>query len=163
MHKLTLNQLPETLQFVQTRPLMVLTLDVSGPVDIGMTPGHNRKIGQISGGVFEGDRLRGTVLDGGADWQTVRQDGAWTMDVRVVLRTDDDALIAMTYQGIRAGEAEVLKRLPQGGVEPSEYYFRTTPVFETASEKYGWLNSIITVGIGHRLPQGPVYSIFEVL
>ena len=34
---------------------------------------------------------------------------------------------------------------------------------ETAAEKYGWLNRIIAVGLGHREPQGPIYRIFEVL
>jgi Protein of unknown function (DUF3237) len=58
----------------------------------------------------------------------------------------------------------VIDRLNRGEtVDPAEYYFRTAPVFETASEKYGWLNRIIAVGTGHRLPQGPVYSVFEVL
>jgi hypothetical protein len=35
-------------------------------------------------------------------------------------------------------------------------------LFETASEKYGWLNRIVTVATGHRLPDGPVYQVFEV-
>jgi hypothetical protein len=37
------------------------------------------------------------------------------------------------------------------------------PLFETSSEKYDWMNRIIAVGTGHRLPDGPIYSIFEVL
>jgi hypothetical protein len=37
------------------------------------------------------------------------------------------------------------------------------PIFETSSRKYDWMNRIIAVGTGVRLPGGPVYSIFEVL
>ncbi len=55
-------------------------------------------------------------------------------------------------------------KVDQGeAVDPSAYYFRIAPEFETASERYGWINRMIAVGIGHRRPTGPVYSIFEVL
>ena len=46
-------------------------------------------------------------------------------------------------------------------VDPASYYFRINPLFETAAEKYDWINRIIA--IGHRLAGGPVYSVFEVL
>jgi uncharacterized protein DUF3237 len=104
------------------------------------------------------------VLEGGSDWILARPDSVLQLDVRLTLRTDDDQLIGMTYRGLRHGPAAVIDRLNRGEkVDPSEYYFRTSPVFETASEKYAWLNRIIAVGTGHRLPQGPVYSVFEVL
>jgi hypothetical protein len=48
---------------------------------------------------------------------------------------------------------------PQGG----ERYWRTTPYFETASEKYAWLNSIVTVGIGYTVPMKVPYRIFQIL
>jgi hypothetical protein len=86
------------------------------------------------------------------------------LDVRLVLKTTDDALIVMTYECLRSGPPEVMQRLDRGeNVEPASYYFRMNPLFETSSPKYDWINRIITVGIGHRLPDGPVYSIFEIL
>jgi Protein of unknown function (DUF3237) len=48
-------------------------------------------------------------------------------------------------------------------VDPAAYYFRTNPLFETASPKYDWLNRIVSIGIGHRPAGGPVYSVFEIL
>ena len=48
-------------------------------------------------------------------------------------------------------------------VSPAAYYFRIVPWFETSSDKYGWLNNIVSVGLGHRLPSGPIYQVFEVL
>ena len=45
----------------------------------------------------------------------------------------------------------------------SSYYFRTAVFFETAAAKYAWLNGIVAVGVGHQLPTGPVYQVFEVL
>jgi hypothetical protein len=48
-------------------------------------------------------------------------------------------------------------------VDPTIYYFRMNPMVETSSKKYDWMNRIIAVGTGDRLPDGPVYGIFEVL
>ncbi len=118
----------------------------------------------VPGGVFEGERLSGVVLDGGSDWQTVRADGATTLDVRLVLQTQDGELIGMTYRGIRHGPADVIRQIESGqATDPAQYYFRITPTFETASEKLGWLNRILAIGIGHRRADGPIYSVFELL
>lgn len=149
---------------IRTVPLMTMKLAVSGMQAIGATPNGNRRIGLVAGGTFEGPRLKGTVLPGGADWIIVRPDASTTLDVRLVLQTDDGATIGMTYRGMRHGPAAVMDRVNKGEmVDPSEYYFRTAVLFETASEKYGWLNRIIAIGTGHRPPEGPVYNIFEVL
>ena len=156
--------LPDALKGVRTRPLFVMHLEVKPLVVIGPIPGAQRRIGPVSGGSFEGERLSGQVMDGGSDWQAVRTDGSTTLDVRLVLKTKDDVLIAMTYRGIRHGPAEVIKQMEMGEtVDPSNYYFRISPMFETAAPTYDWLNRILAVGIGHRLSNGPIYSVFELL
>jgi hypothetical protein len=161
----TLNDsLPDHLRQIRTRPLFVMRLDVKPIVVVGATPGPFRRIGIVPGGSFEGERLSGDLLDGGSDWQTVRGDGATTLNVRLVLRTTDGALITMTYQGIRYGPPDVIASIERGeAVDPASYYFRINPLFETAAAKYDWLNRVVAVGIGHRRADGPVYSIFEVL
>ena len=94
----------------------------------------------------------------------MRRDGSWVLDVRLVLETDDGHLIGMTYKGIRHGPQAVLDRIAKGeSVSPSDYYFRVAPFFETSSEKYGWLNNVVSVGTGHRLASGPIYQVFEVV
>jgi hypothetical protein len=86
------------------------------------------------------------------------------LDVRCVLKTDDDALIGMTYRGIRRGPQEVMDRIGRGEiVSPDSYYMRATPYFETASKKYDFLNGLVGIAYGHRLASGPIYSVFEVL
>ena len=40
---------------------------------------------------------------------------------------------------------------------------RATPYFETAAEKFDFLNKLVAVAYGHRLASGPIYSVFEVL
>lgn len=156
--------LPDALAGVKTRPLFVMRLNVRPLQIIGAGTGAVRRVGVVFGGVFEGERLSGEVLDGGSDWQTVPGDSAVTLDVRLVLKTDDEALIGMTYRGIRHGSPDILVRIDRGeAVDPTTYYFRTAPFFETAAPKYDWLNRLIAVGIGHRAAEGPIYSLFELL
>jgi hypothetical protein len=156
--------LPETLKILKTRPLFVLRELVPSLVVVGQTPNAFRRIGVIQGGSFEGERLSGKVLAGGNDWQAVRTDSCIKLDVRLVLSTNDGALIVMTYQCLRAGPPSIIEKLDKGeAVDPASYYFRMNPLFETSAPKYDWMNRIIAVGTGHRLPDGPIYSIFEVL
>jgi len=158
------DNLPEVLKTLRSRPLFVMRLDVRKLQIVGATPGGYRRIGVVPGGSFEGERLSGEVLDGGSDWQTVRNDGATTLKVRIVLKTKDDALIGMTYRGVRHGPPDVVARIEKGEVvDPMSYYFRINPLFETAAAKYDWINRVVAVGIGHRRTDGPIYSVFEVL
>jgi hypothetical protein len=160
--------LPESLKTIRTRPLFVMRLNVRPLQVVGAAPGGFRRVGVVPGGVFEGERdgqrLAGEVLEGASDWQTVRSDGAVTLDVRAILKTHDGALIGMTYKGLRHGPSEVLAALDRGEeVDPARYYFRINPMFETAAPQYDWINRILAIGTGHRRADGPVYSVFEVL
>lgn len=129
----------------------------------GKTSFGNRKIIRVIGGKLQGNKLNATVVPGGDDWITVREDGTIIQNVRILLETDDNALILMTYRGIRTGPKEVLARLDKGEeVNPDEYYFRTSPIFETADSRYDWLNSRIFVSNGMRLETGVNYSIYTI-
>jgi hypothetical protein len=150
---------------IDTRPLFELRLDVPAIIDLGDTPEGRRRIATVTGGQFEGERLRGTVVGAPAgDWLLQRPDGVTVLDVRLTLSTDDGDHIFMTYRGVRHGPAEVMARIAAGEtVDPKSYYFRMVPVFETSSVKYAWLNKIVAVGTGRREPSGPIYTIHEVL
>jgi hypothetical protein len=149
---------------IRTSHLLTLRLAVNGLQPIGETPSGNRRVGLVAGGTFEGPKLRGIVLPGGADWIIGRPDGVTTLDVRIVLQTDDGAAIGLTYRGLRHGPAEVMEKVNSGQfVDPSQYYFRTVMNFETASPKYAFLNKMFAIGTGSRPPEGPVYDVFEVL
>lgn len=144
--------------------LFTITGTVAPPVEIGSTPSGLRRIFPITGGTFEGPRLRGTVMPGGADQMLVRSDAVTVPDVRLVLETEEGHLILMSYGGLRHGPPTVMERLARGEpVDPSEYYFRIVPRFETGSDKYAWLNRILAVGTGRRLPAGPIYDVYEIL
>jgi hypothetical protein len=84
--------------------------------------------------------------------------------VRLLLRTDDNELILMTYSGRRHASPEVSARISSGeSVGPSDYYLRTAPFFETSSRQYAWLNKIVSIGIGERVADGVTYDVFEIV
>ena len=150
---------------IETEFLFEIPANLAAIRDLGATPLGNRRIAEVSGGSFEGPKLRGRILPAaGGDWLVIRNDGVLQLDVRITLETDDGALIYMTYRGVRHGPDDVISRLNAGeDVDPSEFYFRTAPFFETGTEKYAWLNSIVCVAKGSRAPGGVAYRVFEVL
>ena len=141
---------------------MSLTVDFAGMIGIGRTPGGLRRIAPVTGGVFDGERLNGIVLPG-ADWVINRPDGVMVIDVRLVLKTSDDVLIYLTYQGRLLAEPEVMARFAKGALlAPEEYSLAMTAKFECGDEHYAWLNNIVAVGTGEQTASGPVYSIFAI-
>jgi hypothetical protein len=144
--------------------LMTLQVAVAPPQKIGAVPHGIRATAPITSGTFEGPRLRGKVLPGGGDWTLLRADGVLELDLRITLETDDGALIHYTSFGFRHGPPDVIAALGRGEtVDPSSYYFRTTPRFETGAPAYAFLNRILAVATGDRRPGGPIYTIDEIL
>src|SRR5262245_21024165 len=149
---------------MNSRLLMTLQVAVPPPQKLGAVPHGTRVIASIAGGSFEGPRLRGKVLPGGGDWTLLRSDGVLELDLRLTLETDDGALIFMTSFGLRHGPPEVLAALGRGeSVDPSKYYFRTAPRFETSAPQYEFLNRVVAIASGDRRAEGPVYTIDEIL
>ena len=150
---------------MNSRLLMTLHVLAAAPQTIGAVPHGTRRTALLTGGHFEGPRLRGTVLPGGsADWLLLRADGVLELDLRATLRTDDGALISMRSFGLRHGPPEVIAAIGRGEtVDPARYYFRTTPRFETAHPTYAFLNRLVAVASGDRRAEGPIYTIHEVL
>jgi hypothetical protein len=136
---------------------------LDSPIAIGENPRGNRQIVPVTGGSFEGPRLNGKVLAGGGDWILVRPDGVGELDVRITLQTDDDALIYVTYRGYLTRILELVPRWMQGEQIPhDEYYFMTTPYFETSATQYAWLQQVVTIGRGSLIQGGVSYQVFAV-
>jgi hypothetical protein len=149
---------------MNSRPLMTVRITAAPPQKLGTVPHGTRIIVPVTGGDFEGPRLRGKILPGGGDWLLLRSDGVLELDLRITLETDDHALIYMTFQGLRHGPPDAMAALGRGEVvDPARYYFRTIPRFETSAETYAFLNRIIAVGVGETRPDGAVHRIDEVL
>jgi hypothetical protein len=153
-------------------PLCVADFLVDGPImPLGRSPWRNRRIGYVTGGAFEGPRLRGEILPGGGNWSdsgvTAPGRAVGTFDARCLWRTHDGALIYMTYTGRTVVTADVSAefRDPERSeaVDHARYYIRIAPVFETEDPRYAWLNEVLAVGCGHKTARGIRHSIFTVL
>jgi hypothetical protein len=129
---------------------------------VGSVPLGQRMISEVAGGTFKGERLEGTLVGPAADWVLLGADGIGHVDVRITLKTTDDALIYMQYLGKLVFNASVGAALAQGkGTEFGDTYFMTQPRFETGSPDYAWLNSVVAVAEGRLVENGVEYNVFE--
>jgi hypothetical protein len=138
--------------------------EVANPTVVGELPTGVRRIVDILGGSFEGPKLKGKLLPGGADWQLIREDGFTDIDARYTLQTDSGRLIYVSNVGMRHASPEVMKKLNAGqSVDPSLIYFRAVPKFETAAPELQWLMRSIFIATGERYPKGVVIRFWRVL
>lgn len=149
---------------VRAEYLFDLVAELAAPrLDLGAGPLGRRVLDRTGTGSFDGPRLRGEILPGSGDWALYRADGVMVIDARVTLHTDDDALILMTYSGRVSIPDSVRPRLADpaqwDAVDPSEYYIRIAPLFETGAPAYQWLNRIVAVGTGYLIGGGIGYRV----
>jgi Protein of unknown function (DUF3237) len=111
----------------------------------------SRVVVGIAGGTFEGPKLKGTVAAPSGDWIVGRADGSSTLDIRILLQTDDAQKILMTCRGIAY--------VPQGG----SLYARILPMFETGAAKYAWMNNIVAAGVYRPVPGKVAYRVYQIL
>lgn len=151
---------------VELRPLFTIKAEVNQPPQlVGAVPqGYTRRVMCVDGGWFEGERLSGRVLPGGADVVLERPDGGLHLDVRLVLETRAGEILYMTYNGRRNGATpEIMRKIVHREPIPrGADYFRVLVQFETAAPGLLWLNDKVAVGTGTREPNGPLYDIWEV-
>ena len=118
------------------------------PLEVGEADGGRRRFIAITGGTVDGPRLRGTVLAGGGDWQTIVPGGLTRVEARYFLKADDGT---------------VIERLAKGEVvDPSLYYFRTTPAFKVKDGPHAWLQRAVFVARGIRNPDSVVIDYYMV-
>jgi hypothetical protein len=135
---------PERIQLV---PLARVSVAAGERHRVEGGPFGNRVIASISEGRWEGERLSGKIVGAGGDWAMPGPGDAMLLEVRQVLETDDGAIVYVTYHG---------------RCDRSRGTYTVAPTFETADERYAWLNAVVAVGIG-RFEQGRLnYEMFEV-
>jgi hypothetical protein len=128
---------------------------------VGPTAQGLRRIIPIVGGSIEGERLRGQILPGGADWQLVDDTGTAYIDTRYTARTTDGALVYLATTGVRHGPPEVLERVAAGEpVDPREYYFRVGVRLEAGDARYAWLARTLFVAYAARFADAVVYDLY---
>ena len=141
---------PDTLK---SEFLMDLELETSPAMRFGA-----RGITPVTGGTFEGPKLKGTVIGPGADWTMRVNDRLTALDVRIILVTDDEQRIYMSYRGMVA-------TTPADAAtgQAAQRYWRVLPNFETDAPKYEWLTRLMSVGVSYAVPQKVCYRVFAVL
>jgi Protein of unknown function (DUF3237) len=130
--------------------LYKIELTVDTAIDLGKTPLGPRVIARITGGTFEGPKLKGKVLASGGDWLLRLDSTTVKLDVRILLETEDRELIYNTYTGF-------IHQNPD-----KTDYWKIVPIFETSSKKYGWLNYTIAVGVGRDIKGGVAYDVYAI-
>lgn len=133
--------------------LMDLELETSAAIRVGA-----RGITPVTGGTFLGPKLKGTVIGPAADWTMRVNDRLTALDVRIILVTDDDQRIYMSYRGM-------ITTTPADAAtgQAAQRYWRVLPIFETESPKYDWLTRIMSVGVSYTVPQRVSYRVFQIL
>ena len=100
---------------------------------------HGRRtVIPITGGTFEGPGIKGTIVNGGADYQLANAQGRTELEAIYCIKTDDGIYIHVRNRGIIANAKDA-----NGN---QSFYFRAAPQFEApADSKYGWLNNALFV------------------
>ena len=142
--------------------LMRFNVDVAAPIEVGPTPTGQRMVANITGGAFDGERLKGRIHASGADWIRIDQAGMGHVDVRIVLETADGANIYVAYSGFLEMNARFGEAVAGGGeTQFGDLYLATQLRFETGDPRYGWLNHTLAVGEGRVVPGGIEYQVYE--
>ena len=110
-------------------------------------PQGTRTIVQIVSGRFEGPRIKASVQTPSGDWITNRADGSYRLDVRLTLKTDDGALLLVTYNGV-------------GHTTEAGASLRAAPLFETGDSRYVWLTRLQAIAVGKRVGTALTYDIY---
>ena len=138
-------------------------VELAAPVEQGSVAGGRKRFIPITGGRVYGPRLTGTVLPGGGDWQTIFEGGLTRVDARYFLKADDGSVIEVTNPGVRTATPEVIERLTRGEeVDPSLYYFRTSPRFDVPAGRNAWLGRTVFVARGIRKPDHVIIDFYSV-
>ena len=117
---------------------MQLKVTLGEPFGIDNTQHGRRTVIPITGGTFEGPLLKGTIINGGADYQLNGADGRTELEAIYCIKTDDGIYIHVRNRGIIANGKDA-----EG--KPT-FYFKAAPQFEVpADSKYGWLNNALFI------------------
>lgn len=133
-------------------PVYEAIVDVAPPRSLGRGPLGERRIIDIIGGEFEGPRLRGRVLPGGADRQLLLPDGVRRLKVLYEMETDDGSVLTVH------NEVRIVERPGQ-----ERYAFSHVKVTAPAGP-HAWLSEAVLVGTLHPLMparQAVLISVFQ--
>ena len=146
-------------QDLKSEQILEFNLSLNAPVMVGQRAIYSWNGGQVLG------LIKGKVLPIGAEFGKEIDKNTYQVDVRAVIETDDKETIYMTYSGYVHADSETFNLINTGHsaeIDPTKYYYRTNPIFETKSTKYYWLNHTVSVGVGSFTKTGVSYKIYAI-
>ena len=149
-------------------PSLKLAFNISVKVDKPVVVGQDEIAGRrqlipITQGELTGEGLHGIVLPGGVDSQVIRPDGRCELSARYAVRMDDGSSFYIENNGIRTVPPQYVEAVKRGEfVDPSAYYFCTTPKFEVYDERLNWLYEKVFVCCATRLPDQVILGDYTV-
>jgi len=151
-------------QTTQISTQYVMTL--YAPLEAGQAVDPTLYIYNVApGGWVKGPKIEGTIVAPSGDWFRVLPSGASRLDVRLVVKTKDGALIYLAYNGIFKDTKEVEARAEAGEVLTSkDLYFIIAPTIQTSARQYDWLNGVQYIGkmVSYKSDAYVKYDIFAV-
>jgi hypothetical protein len=130
--------------------LGTLRAEIGSRTVIENGPQGTRTVAEIVGGHFDGPRVKASIQTPAGDWITNRADGSYRLDVRLTMKTDDGALILVTYNGI-------------GQTTEAGASLRAAPLFETGDSRYKWLTRLQAVAVGERVGSTVSYQVYALM
>ena len=135
---------PDPIELV---PLGRMDITLRDPFVLGGVPAGTFVVAELETVRFEGEKLKASGKgSANADWVTISPDGTAVIDVKILLESDDGALIFVSYTGrldIATGTAYA------------------APTFQTGDERYAWLNNLVAVGKGKTDQKSLTYELHE--
>jgi hypothetical protein len=145
--------------------VLTYRFSIRGPLDSTEgSPHGTRQYWEMTAGTLSGEGLKASIAMPGGDWYLASPDGFGRPDVRVQLRTDDEALILMRYTGlVEQTEAFVSAAGNDNATDWDEQYMRFAVSFDVGAERYRWLNESLFVARGRLLGTTELeYEIYRV-
>ena len=132
---------------IELVPLARVSIGGGERYDTGTSPFGRRVIVGIASGRWDGERLSGDIVGPGGDWAMPVAGDLMLLDVRQVLRTDDGAIIHVSYTG---------------RCDRTRGTYTVAPTFQTGDDRYAWINRIQAIGQG-RMTDGVLrYDMYEI-
>jgi hypothetical protein len=129
---------------------------------VGAGPSGRRNVAAIGSGTVTGERINGMLVGPGADWAVLGGDRFFAIDVRAQIRTDDGAVLLLTYTGSLELNAQVQAALGGADTGPDDHYYRIHARLESGDERYAWVNRTLFVGQGRFAAGDVVYDVARV-
>ena len=141
------------------RKLFDVSVKVAAPILVGQDDINGRRQlipileGSVDGIDMDGNSIHGEVMPGGVDSQVIRPNGRCELSARYAVRLDSGASFYIENNGIRTVPEEYITQVLKGEfIDPSLYYFATTPNFEVYDSSLAWLENHIFVCKATRRP-----------